>query len=93
MICRRHPWNRIRSCICLDRRSEQGAASLLKGLMLPRQPVSHDSNECETPCRVKMLALVGYYRRRRTELCCSQEKNAVESKLVDYNSRLTICLV
>lgn len=60
MICSRHPWNRIQSRICLHRRSEQGAASFLKSLMLPQQPVSRDSIECETPCRVKMLVLVGF---------------------------------
>lgn len=48
----------------MGRRSKQGAASPLKGLMLPRQPVSHGSNERETPRRVRMLALVGFVVER-----------------------------
>lgn len=62
----------------MDRGSEQGAVSLLGGLMPPRQPASHDSHECEAPCQVAGFG--GFYRGRGTELYRSQEKIPMKAK-------------
>lgn len=62
----------------MDRGSEQGAVSLLEGLMLPRQPASRHSHECEAPCQDAGLG--GFCHGRRTELYYCQEEIPMKAK-------------
>lgn len=70
----------VQSCVCLDRRSEQGTASPLKDLMLPRKPVSHDSYECETPHLGKMWALVGFVMEEGLSFVILRKKIPLKAK-------------
>lgn len=60
----------------MDRGSEQGAVSLQE--LLPRQPASHHSHECEAHCQDAGLG--GFYNGRRTELYHCQEEIPMKAK-------------